>query len=89
MKIHLESNHLETLGIEKHLKNLKNVISELNISKNICYILLSEEEMITLNNETLQHNYCTDIITFDYSDDDDIEFNEIYICPKQVQLQIL
>lgn len=84
MQIILETNDQESLNLEKYLDSIAKVWSELKLKKQVCYILLSEEEMIQLNNEVLQHNYCTDIITFDYFDDEDFEYNEIYICPKQV-----
>lgn len=34
---------------------------------NICYIFCSDERMLEVNKQYLQHDYYTDIITFDYS----------------------
>lgn len=36
----------------------------------IAYIFCSDERILEVNKEYLQHNYYTDIITFDYSEDD-------------------
>lgn len=35
----------------------------------ISYIFCSDEKILEINNEYLQHDYYTDIITFDYSDE--------------------
>ncbi|NDW19661.1 rRNA maturation RNase YbeY [Dysgonomonas sp. 216] len=35
---------------------------------NISYIFCSDEKILEVNNEYLQHDYYTDIITFDYSE---------------------
>ena len=44
----------------------------------VAYIFCSDERIIEVNNEYLQHNYYTDIITFDYSDEDTIS-GDIFI----------
>lgn len=36
----------------------------------IAYIFCSDEKILEVNNEYLQHDYYTDIITFDYSEGD-------------------
>lgn len=35
----------------------------------LAYIFCSDEKILEVNNEYLQHDYYTDIITFDYSED--------------------
>ena len=37
---------------------------------NITYIFCSDDEILRINNTYLHHDYYTDIITFDYSEDD-------------------
>ena len=49
------------------------------LKKKVHYFFLTDEELLNVNIETLSHNTYTDIITFDYSDDDDIESSEILI----------
>lgn len=36
----------------------------------VAYIFCSDEKILEVNNQYLQHDYYTDIITFDYSEDD-------------------
>lgn len=50
----------------------------------IDYIFTGNEEIRAINNEFLNHNYDTDVITFDYST---IEFikGEVYICIDTVR----
>lgn len=38
----------------------------------ICYIFCSDEKILEVNRQYLQHDYYTDIITFDYSSGDKI-----------------
>jgi probable rRNA maturation factor len=58
---------------------LSKIIIELNLSKGVIYNIISDEELLQVNKQVLQHDYYTDIITFDYSDDEDIEQHEILI----------
>ncbi len=44
----------------------------------ISYIFCSDEKILEINNQYLQHDYYTDIITFDYSDGDIIS-GDIFI----------
>jgi len=46
--------------------------------KSIDYIFTTEENILCINKEFLNHNYFTDIITFDYSDENSVS-GEIYI----------
>lgn len=71
--------------LEEHVKAISNIHQNLSLIKPVCYITLTEKEMIDLNSNTLGHEYCTDIITFDYSEDTDFEYNEIYICPTHIK----
>jgi probable rRNA maturation factor len=44
----------------------------------ISYIFCSDPKILEINNEYLQHDYYTDIITFDYSDESEIS-GDIFI----------
>ncbi|KAA6342718.1 Endoribonuclease YbeY [termite gut metagenome] len=44
----------------------------------IAYIFCSDEKILKLNGQYLQHDYYTDIITFDYSEEDKIS-GDIFI----------
>jgi len=60
--------------IDDHNKKLKNVE----------YIMMSDDELLEINIQALKHNYYTDIITFDYSQDELLE-GEIYISIDRVK----
>lgn len=50
----------------------------------ISYIFTSPEEILRINKEYLKHNYFTDIITFNYCENDMIN-GDIYICVDTVK----
>ena len=52
--------------------------------KNMQYNYVSPDEIQSLNNEFLNHDYITDVIAFDYSEGNKISA-EVFICQKQVQ----
>ena len=58
---------------------IRNALDDLSISKGVIYYIVTDEELIEVNKTQLNHDTYTDIITFDYSDDDDIEHHEILI----------
>jgi len=68
--------------------NIKNFVKKLakHYKKNFFNLELnfvSIETIIKVNIDYLNHNYETDIITFNYSDNNDNEINaEIFICPE-------
>ena len=51
---------------------------------NIDYILVNDEKILEINKQSLQHDYYTDIITFDYSEENVLE-GEIYISIERVE----
>lgn len=55
---------------------------------NIQYIFCSDAEILDINKSFLKHNYYTDIITFDYSQNNDLEA-EIYISIETVRSNAL
>ncbi len=64
---------------------LKFVIESEGFSLNqLNYIFCSDEYLLNMNREHLQHDYYTDIITFDTSDDEKEVEGEIYISTDRV-----
>ena len=55
------------------------------LSKPVCYIFLTDEDLLSINQQALHHDYYTDIITFDFSDDEDYSHSEIYISVDRVR----
>ena len=51
--------------------------------KNLHYNYVTSDEIQSLNNEFLNHNYITDVIAFDYSEGNEIS-GEVFICQSQV-----
>lgn len=50
----------------------------------ISYVFISDDELLQINRDSLNHDYYTDIITFDYSEKNKIE-TEIYISYDRVK----
>jgi rRNA maturation RNase YbeY len=74
-----------THSLEGLMSNgLEKVRVSLGLNKSVFYLFVSDEEMLRLNNQVLEHDYYTDIITFDYEDDEDLEANEIVISLDRV-----
>ena len=63
-----------------------NLISENNnqIISNINYVFCNDEYLLNINKEHLNHDYYTDIITFDLSDTNEIE-SDIFISIDRVK----
>jgi probable rRNA maturation factor len=51
----------------------------------LTYIFCSDEYLLQVNKEYLQHNYYTDIITFDLSEDNNQVQGEVYISVDRVK----
>lgn len=50
----------------------------------ITYIFCDEEEILRINKTYLNHNYYTDIITFDYTEGEIIS-GDLFICPDTIR----
>ena len=50
----------------------------------VSYIFCSEEKILQVNKEYLSHDYITDVITFDYSENKTIS-GDIFICIETVR----
>lgn len=83
-KIEIETEYSEVLETI-NAPGLTLVFDELRLVKPVIYYIVSDEELLEVNINSLNHDYYTDIITFDYSDDEDIEQNEILISWDRVQ----
>jgi probable rRNA maturation factor len=77
-KISIQSPFKETAHL-LDLEKLNRCHDYLRLTKHIQYYFMSDDELLEVNLSSLGHDYYTDIITFDYSDDDDMESNEILI----------
>ncbi len=67
------------------IKSLERTFSKLELSKPLIIYLIADEELLEVNKQSLNHDYYTDIITFDYSNDEDITHNEILISWDRVK----
>ncbi len=64
---------------------LNKVHSDLLLGKPCIFFFISDEEMLKLNVQVLNHDFYTDVMTFDYEDDKDIKDNEIMISYDRVK----
>lgn len=88
------SNNIQFLGKSKFIsgKERKNIRQMLNhiandhgyIIQNICYIFMTDDELLEINQSHLQHDDYTDIITFDLSDTEASIDGEIYISVERI-----
>ncbi|MBO4571846.1 MAG: rRNA maturation RNase YbeY [Bacteroidales bacterium] len=67
IRFSLTGKRLVTRWLNRVAGNASKKIGELN------YIFCSDPYLLTINKQYLGHDYCTDIITFDFSDDYAIE----------------
>ncbi len=70
------SAYLDSLA-NNHLEGLKKI--------RLAYIFCSDEYLLTINQQFLNHDTFTDIITFDLSEGDDTLFGEIYVSVDRVK----
>ena len=73
---------LEALSIDFRVKQCH---EKLNLIKDVCFIFVSDEALREINKQSLNHDYYTDVITFDYESDEDIEENEVVISWDRIQ----
>ena len=75
MTITFDSENIDfpEIDIEKVSSWIKNVAKEHNrVVGELSYLFCNDEQILEANNLYLQHDYYTDIITFDYSEEDKI-----------------
>jgi probable rRNA maturation factor len=69
----------------KILKIIEKVIGEYRKPNgNLSFIFMDNEGLISINKEFLQHNYFTDVIAFDLSENDILE-GEIYLSIETIK----
>ncbi len=73
----------KTKAVKEYASCLKQTIKQIAIDHkfkigSIDYIVVTDERILEINNSALQHDYYTDIITFDYTENKQLE-GEIYI----------
>ncbi len=88
MGIHIEYN--EWKGSLKIPSGFREVIKEIGFQEKrklgeICFIFVSEKEILRINREFLKHDYITDVITFSNSMKISVG-GDIFICPQVVFL---
>ena len=85
VKIFYDNTPYKFRGWRKVKKLVDEIVkSEEKISGEINFIITSDDYLRTLNNEFLQHDYFTDVISFNYSSGDNIA-GEIYISEDTVR----
>jgi len=73
----------------KILKLIEKVIGEYRKPiGSLSFIIMSDEELIKINKEFLQHNYFTDVIAFNYGSLDFLD-GEIYLSLDTIKLNAL
>jgi len=82
-----QSRIIEHLGLQRGI--LRYVINSVATDhgfhvEQLHYVFVDDETLIEINQEFLQHNYYTDIITFDLSDTSGSISGEIYISNDRV-----
>jgi probable rRNA maturation factor len=88
-QFHLTDNGLivVTRALKKKIGNILTRIArdhKIKIDK-IDVILLHDQELLELNQQYLNHDYFTDIITFDYSDSDKEIIADLFISMQRVE----
>lgn len=68
IQFHAEDIELPTLNETKITRWIKTIAAKYNFrTGNINYVFCSDEKILEVNKKFLEHDYYTDIITFDYS----------------------
>lgn len=85
-KITFEGN--KQLLRKTYLRALKETIAKTTYTKKsttVLYVFMNDEELLKINQEHLNHNTYTDIITFDLSENEEHLDTEIYISNDRIK----
>ncbi len=82
-KIEIDYGNFISINIDKFVELIPSLLPEQFRVKRLRYILVSDNELLEINLKYLQHDFYTDIITFDYSKGNVLR-GEIYISMDRV-----
>lgn len=86
IEIHYETEEVIELSTTKLLNWITHCVSNEGFHLGFLEIILSnDQQLLRLNKDYLNHNYYTDIITFDYSEHDQLVSGGIYISFERVK----
>ena len=84
-RIFYENVNYRLRGSRNFLKVIGEVIREYrNVPGSLSFIFMTDEELLQINREFLNHDYYTDVITFDYGNSGFIEA-EIYMSIETIK----
>ncbi|MBL7810888.1 MAG: rRNA maturation RNase YbeY [Bacteroidetes bacterium] len=86
IRFHQKPQSLRKISLLSLRNALKQIAARHNLKiKSLEYVFLTDEELLKMNQDYLQHNTYTDIITFDLSDNTHQLEGEIYISWERVK----
>jgi len=83
-KIEIDYGKYNSINIDEYIALIPGLLPEGFRLKRIRYILVSDDELLSINQKHLHHDFYTDIITFDYSKGHVLN-GEIYISMDRVK----
>lgn len=86
VSFHIEKIHFPFNKRRHYKKWIRLVVEKHNkITENISIIFTSNDYLLSINQEYLNHNYFTDVITFDYNEEKLIS-GDIFVSVEQVKI---
>lgn len=83
-QIEIDYGNYISINIDNIIKLIPKLLPSPYRIKRLRYILVSDDELLKINQDHLKHDFYTDIITFDYSESHLIN-GEIYISMDRVK----